>query len=42
VFHRNNLSKFVTSKDGGEAQKKLWGELEERIEEIQPGIMAAL
>ncbi|PMD44397.1 short-chain dehydrogenase/reductase-like protein [Hyaloscypha variabilis F] len=38
----NPLSDFVTSKDGGKAQNKLWGELEERFEKIQPGIMATL
>jgi hypothetical protein len=32
----------VTSEDGGKAQKKLWGELEERFEKIEPGIMTNL
>jgi retinol dehydrogenase 12 len=32
----------VTSDDGEKAQKRLWRELEERFEKIQPGIMANL
>ena len=39
---RNPLSKFVTSEDGKRAQEKLWGELEARFENIEPGIMKNL
>ncbi|TVY33409.1 Short chain dehydrogenase, partial [Lachnellula subtilissima] len=36
------LSNFVTSAEGDEAQKKLWGEILAKLEIIQPGISANL
>ena len=36
------LSPFVKSEDGASAQKKVWTELGEILEEIQPGIMSSL
>jgi hypothetical protein len=36
------VSDFVTSKEGVETQKKLWIELSEKLEKIQPGIMSAI
>jgi hypothetical protein len=36
------VSDFVTSKEGEETQKKLWTELSEELERIQPGIMSAI
>ena len=38
----DRVSDFVTSKEGEEAQKKLWTELSEKLEKIQPGIMSAI
>ncbi|ERF75970.1 hypothetical protein EPUS_01336 [Endocarpon pusillum Z07020] len=35
----NALSNFVRSEDGQKAQKKIWTELEERLEAIEPGII---
>jgi NAD(P)-dependent dehydrogenase (short-subunit alcohol dehydrogenase family) len=32
------LSGFVCSEDGGRAQRKVWGELMEILEEVQPGV----
>ena len=39
---RNELSAFVTSPDGLKAQEKLWAELVDKFEAIQPGITADL
>jgi retinol dehydrogenase-12 len=38
----DRVSDFVTSKEGEETQKKLWTELSEKLEKIQPGIMSAI
>jgi hypothetical protein len=38
----DQVSAFVKSKEGLEAQKKIWKELGEKLEKIQPGIMAML
>ena len=35
----NALSDFVRSEDGKKAQMKIWKELEEKLEAIEPGIM---
>jgi len=34
------VSSFVVSEDGAQTQKKLWGELSEKLERIEPGVMA--
>jgi retinol dehydrogenase 12 len=34
------VSPFVTSEEGTETQKRVWAELSEILEKIQPGIMA--
>jgi hypothetical protein len=34
------VSPFVRSDDGAKAQKKLWKELAEMLEAVQPGVMA--
>ena len=39
---RNPLSLFVARENGQKAQEKVWRELEETFEHIQPGIMAGL
>ena len=36
---RDALSEFVRSEDGQKAQKKIWKELTEKLEAIEPGIM---
>jgi retinol dehydrogenase-12 len=33
------VSSFVTSEEGVETQKRLWRELSEKLEKIQPGMM---
>jgi hypothetical protein len=38
----DRVSNFVTSKEGEETQKKLWRELSEKLEKIQPGIVSAI
>jgi NAD(P)-dependent dehydrogenase (short-subunit alcohol dehydrogenase family) len=38
----DRLSTFVKSEDGQKAQKKIWKELGERLERIQPGIMQTI
>jgi hypothetical protein len=35
----NRVSPFVTSEEGVETQKRLWVELSEILEKIQPGVM---
>jgi hypothetical protein len=35
----NRVSPFVTSEEGVETQKRLWAELSEILEKIQPGVM---
>lgn len=37
-----SLSAFVRSEDGEKAQKKIWGELAEILESIEPGVTAKL
>ena len=37
---RDTLSEFVRSENGQTAQKKIWKELEEKLEAIEPGIMS--
>ena len=39
---RNTLSQFAKSAKSLEAEKKVWGELVEEFEQIQPGIMKNL
>ncbi len=36
---RDALSEFVRSENGQKAQKKIWEELERKLEAIEPGIM---
>lgn len=38
----DQVSAFVKSEEGLKAQKKIWKELGEKLEKIQPGIMAML
>ena len=35
---RGALSDFVKSDEGGQAQRKIWGELLDKLERIVPGI----
>lgn len=34
-----SVSPFVTSTEGAETQKRIWSELKEKLEQIQPGLM---
>lgn len=38
----NRVWPFVTSKEGVETQKRVWNELSEKLERIEPGIMATV
>jgi hypothetical protein len=38
----DHISAFVKSEDGQKAQKKIWKELGEKLEKIQPGIMQTI
>jgi hypothetical protein len=38
----NSVSKFVRSEDGVKTQKKVWNELKEKLERIQPGILQSI
>lgn len=35
---RGALSEFVKSEEGGQAQRKIWGELLAKLERVVPGI----
>jgi retinol dehydrogenase 12 len=39
LMYGGRVSTFVTSEEGVETQKRLWTELSEKLEKIQPGIM---
>ncbi|PYH98451.1 putative short-chain dehydrogenase/reductase family protein [Aspergillus ellipticus CBS 707.79] len=42
VVSRKAVSAFVKSEEGGEVQRRLWGELEGILEGIRPGVLAGL
>jgi hypothetical protein len=39
LMNTNRVSPFVTSAEGVETQKRLWAELSEILESIQPGVL---
>lgn len=37
-----SVSSFVTSAEGAETQRRIWSELKEKLEHIQPGLMQTI
>jgi hypothetical protein len=37
-FYRNDLGGLVTAPEGPDVQRKVWGEILQKLETIQPGI----
>jgi hypothetical protein len=40
LSNRNTLSKFVKSAEGKTTQRKFWGELADKLDSIEPGVVA--
>ncbi len=42
VLINDRVSAFVRSEEGTETQRRLWSELSEKLEKIQPGVMSRI